>query len=352
MTTRFFSERLGSLSERQIQAALDHVGLGRLLRAEPVPHGHFGQNLFVTSSTGEHVLRGNPYYPGQFPAERFYAGLLARHTRTPVPWPYHLDPGTGIFGWSYAVMPRMAGLQLSDPEVREGLKPSERAGIARALGRNLAEMQALTWEHPGRYYPSRGTVGPLEPADASVWALPEPRGDGPPYGRWAADRVRARLQTARGHGGATTAADVTWATGLLAERAPALAEPFRPCFVMEDYKEGNAVVTRDGDQWAVSGVFDLAQSYFGDGEADLARTLCTYLDEDAGAARAFLDAYLAVRPPRPGFAARATAYLLLDRALLWEFFQRRGLRWWPESWTFRDWVERYHALAEPVLAGR
>jgi hypothetical protein len=26
---------------------------------------------------------------------------------------------------------------------------------------------------------------------------------------------------------------------------------------------------------------------------------------------------------------------------LWEFFQRHGLRWWDESWTFRDWVGQY-----------
>ncbi|MFF5259317.1 phosphotransferase family protein [Actinomadura viridis] len=306
----------------------------------------------MTSSTGEHVLRGNPYYPGQFEAEGFYTEALSRRTRTPVPWPYRIDTDTGIFGWSYVIMPRMAGLQLSDPQVRDGLSPAERTETARALGANLAEMHTLTWEHPGRYHPSVQAVVPLEPPDASVWSLPDPRHVRPiPYGAWVAGRVRARLATARRHApAATTPDDLAWVDSVLDGSAQAMAVPFQPCLVMEDYKEGNLVVTREDGRWAVGGVFDLAQSYFGDGEADLARTLCSYLDEDAGPARAFLGSYLAARPSRPLFERRAAAYLLLDRALLWEFFQRRGLRWWPGAWTFRDWAGRYLSLMEPVLA--
>jgi hypothetical protein len=41
------------------------------------------------------VLRGNPSFPGQFTAEAFHVGLLTR--RVPVPEPYRVDPGTGIF---------------------------------------------------------------------------------------------------------------------------------------------------------------------------------------------------------------------------------------------------------------
>ncbi|WP_329522449.1 phosphotransferase family protein [Spirillospora sp. NBC_01491] len=299
----------------------------------------------MTSSTGEHVLRGNPHYPGQFQAEHFYTRALSQGTRVPVPWPYRIDTGTGIFGWSYAVMPRMPGLHLSDPEVRDRLEPAQRMEVARALGENLAEMHALTWDHPGRYHPAAQAVVPLEPADASAWALPDPARTYPgpsEYGRWAADRVQARLATACAHDrGATTSADLAWAGSVMAAGAPAIAVPFQPRLVMEDYKEGNLVVVHDGGRWTVGGVFDLAQSYFGDAESDLPRTLCSYLDEGPEPARAFLTAYLARRPPRPGFPQRAAAYLLLDRALLWEFFQRRGLRWWPEAWTFRDWAGRY-----------
>lgn len=354
MATRLYSERLGLISDRQLQAALDHFELGCLIDAQPVPHGHFGQNLFVRSATGEHVLRGNPSFPGQFAAEAFAVRILSERTRVPVPSPYRIDPATGVFGWSYVIMPRMPGLQLSDPGVRERLDAADKQAIARALGDNLAEMHTVTGDCPGRFDARTGEVGPLEPPDESAWT-PRSRFTGPsvtgvPYARWVGDRIKSRLATARGHNrNATTAGDLAWVRTVLTESAEALAEPFRPCLVMEDHKEGNLVVIRDGARWRVSGVFDLAESYFGDGEADLARTLCSYLDEDPDLARAFLDAYLTANPPRAGFTERATAYLLLDRALLWEFFQRNGLRWWPESWTFREWTERYLSLMRAVL---
>ncbi|MDN3352029.1 phosphotransferase [Actinomadura sp. DC4] len=354
MPTRLYSERLGPISDRQLQAALDRFDLGRLIAAEPVPHGHFGQNLFVRSTAGEHVLRGNPSFAAQFGAEGFAVRLLSERTRVPVPTPYRIDPATGVFGWSYVIMPRMPGLQPSAPEVRGRLDAAARQEIARALGGNLAEMHSVTSDSPGRFDARTGELGPLEPADESAWT-PRSRFTGPPvtgvpYARWVSDRIKSRLTLACGHNRtATTAGDLAWVRALLTEGAEALAEPFRPCLVMEDYKEGNLVVAQDGGRWRVSGVFDLAESYFGDGEADLARTVCSYLDEDPDLARAFLDAYVTAHPPRAGFAERTTAYLLLDRALLWEFFQRNGLSWWPESWTFRAWAERYLSLMEPVL---
>jgi len=51
-----------------------------------------------------------PHYPWQFPKERLIARLLHERTRAPVSWPYLLDPSDDIFGWSYALMPRLPGL--------------------------------------------------------------------------------------------------------------------------------------------------------------------------------------------------------------------------------------------------
>ncbi len=349
-----YSERLGEISAARLQAALDPYGLGRVLRAEPVPHGHFGQNLFVRTTAGEYVLRGDPSFPGQFEAERFHVDLLATRTRVPVPRPYRINAGAGVLGWSYVVMPRMPGLQLSDPDVRARLDSADKHGIARALGANLAEMHRATRERPGRFDPVTGRVGPLESPDHTAWSVGAPRtgpsAAGAAYARWVGDRILSRLRTARGHDRATTVrADLDWARTVLADAAGALAGPFEPCLVMEDYKEGNVVVEGAGADWRVSGVFDLGEAYFGDAETDLARTLCSYLDEDGSLARAFLDAYLGARPPREAFTRRAAAYLLLDRALLWQFFQSRGLCYWPESWTFRDWAGRYLGLLEPIL---
>src|SRR5918994_7521290 len=125
MAAREYSRRLGSIDDGQCRSALERLGLGEFVRTKPVAGGLFGQNVFVESTTGEYVLRGAPHYDWQLPSERFFARLLHERTRTPVPWPYLLDPGEDIFGWSYALMPRMAGLKPSDvhtsPKTQNGV---------------------------------------------------------------------------------------------------------------------------------------------------------------------------------------------------------------------------------------
>src|SRR5579872_2347774 len=80
-----YSKRLGAISPEQFQAALNHFGLGQFLSAEAIPFGLFGQNVFVTSSTGEYVFRGAAHYDWQFPKEQFVANLLHERTNVPVP---------------------------------------------------------------------------------------------------------------------------------------------------------------------------------------------------------------------------------------------------------------------------
>lgn len=62
MTSRIASQHLGSLSDAQLQAALDRFHLGRFLGAESVPFGTFRQNVFVSSTKGDFVPRGNPLF--------------------------------------------------------------------------------------------------------------------------------------------------------------------------------------------------------------------------------------------------------------------------------------------------
>jgi hygromycin-B 7''-O-kinase len=145
MAAREYSRRLGLIEDGQFRSALERLGLGEFVRAEPVAGGLFGQNVFVASTTGEYVLRGAPHYDWQLPAERFFARLLHERTRTPVPWPYILDPDDDIFGWSYALMPRMPGLKPSDIAAVEELTSDERLGMARAMGENLALILRATF---------------------------------------------------------------------------------------------------------------------------------------------------------------------------------------------------------------
>lgn len=112
---------------------------------------------------------------------------------------------------------------------------------------------------------------------------------------------------------------------------------------MQDYKRSNLVVQQQGTRWQVSGVFDLIESYFGDGETDLSRLFAVYLVKDWQLARAFLQGYLSQTTPRPGFARRFPVYMLLDRAIVWGFGQRVP-GWWDRQRTFRDWASRSTSL--------
>ena len=84
--SQHYSDRLGTLDVGQLQEALSRWDLGTLLHAEPINSGLFGQNLFLSSNTGDYVLRGKPHSPSQFPGERFFARQLHENTNVPVAW--------------------------------------------------------------------------------------------------------------------------------------------------------------------------------------------------------------------------------------------------------------------------
>lgn len=50
MEGKVYSQRLGVISDQQFQAALDRFHLGHFIKAEAIPFGSFGQNVFVTST--------------------------------------------------------------------------------------------------------------------------------------------------------------------------------------------------------------------------------------------------------------------------------------------------------------
>src|SRR6185436_2764299 len=194
MTIREYSQRLGTISDEQLQGALSYFDLGEFLHAEPIPFGLFGQNLFVTSNTGEFVLRGVPHYDWQFPTEKFFIDKLHAKTGVPVPHPYLLNPSTEIFGWPFVMMPKMSGLQLADSQVVARLSMDERREIAKALAAMLIEIQNLTWEYSGRYNLTTQMIEPM---------LQDYRG-------WVVQRIRELITQAQGHNANTTATDVAW----------------------------------------------------------------------------------------------------------------------------------------------
>jgi len=326
MSIREYSKRLGNISDEQLQAALNCFDLGEFLSAEPIPFGLFGQNLFVTSSVGEFVLRGVPHYDWQFPTEKFFIEQLHARTQVPVPYPYRFNPSPKIFGWPFVIMPKMPGAQLADSQVVARFSMDERGEMARALAVMLIEIQTLTWEHSGRYDIVTQTIQPT-PND---------------YRAWIVQRIYELIAQARSYNANTTAADEAWVENIIGQTAHACLSPYLPCLVLEDYKEANVVVMKDQNGWQVSGVFDLMTAHFGDGEADLARQVGTYLRETPDLANEFVNAYLQNKVVEPGFAERQQLYMLYDSLIIWSFWQGHagGL---PEdkSLTLEQWANPF-----------
>ncbi len=323
---REYSKRLGVLTPEQLQAALDRFDLGTLIAADEAPGGLFGQNVMIESTTGRWVLRGAPHYDWQFAKERYFARMIHERTAVPAPWPYMIDDTTGIFGWRYAIMPRLPGDALTD-DVRQSLSPEDRVGIARAMGEGLAALQEAIWPVHAWYDIEREALLPLEE----------------PYADWYIGWTRYWLDQCRKASEATTDQDVAWVEEVAASAADALAVPFQAALVHTDYHEGNVVVARDGEGWRVSGIFDLMDPYMGDGESDLPRSYAAFHLKDPRASAVFLGAYLALRPPRDGFAARFRLYMLRDRLVFWEYGQRNKL-WFRPGMRLRDWAERFVEL--------
>lgn len=306
------------------------------MEAVPIASGLFGQNVFVTSDTGRYVLRGCPHYDWQFPKERFIARLLHERTEVPVAWPYLLDERADIFGWSYALMPRMPGWGLPDRPIGDGLGPRDRRGVARALGENLALTHALTWPFAGDYDLRTDTIEPFVGG----------------YTSYIVDGLRHDLAASRAHSRHTTAEDVEWVEGIIAEALDAAWESGPARLVMRDYKAGNLTLTRTDETagaWRVSGVFDLMEAHFGDAEADLSRPIAVYVE--AGRpylAREFLVSYRRTHLAPRDAATRFKLYMLRDRLIIWEYL-RRPVNKWREHRTLRQWASRYTDVYRDIV---
>lgn len=178
----------------------------------------FGQNVMLRATSGDWVLRGSPHSLRQFPSERCYSRLIHERTETDAPWPYLLERSTELFGWSYALMPRIPGVAPNDPDVQNSLTPGGRMEIARAMGEHLARLQSATWEHPGDFSYEADSIVPLSK----------------PYPEWFVARVRAwlgRCLVATAATGATTEDDVVWVESVIDEARDALAESFEAVIV-------------------------------------------------------------------------------------------------------------------------
>ncbi|MAE95407.1 MAG: hypothetical protein CL910_12160 [Deltaproteobacteria bacterium] len=317
---RDFGQRLGVLTGAQLQTACDWLQLGRVLAAEPAPSGLFGQNLFLTAESGEFVLRGCPHADWQLPKERRIARMIHEGTSVEAPWPYWVEPSRQTFGWAYAIMRRIPG-------VVDGAKSGqEHREVAASMGSLLAELHELAADRPAAYELDCDDFVPFPMSHPERIAL----------------RVSELCQSIReARPEALRAEDDEWIAAILEEARPFLRDDFQPRFVHHDFKPNNVLCRRGPHGWEAHGVVDLMEGYFGDPEEDLVRAIGSFARVDRGLGPAFVEAYSARRPLRPGHAERYRVYRLVDTLVFWEFGQRNDLWFRPE--------QRFRAFASGTL---
>ncbi len=338
MTGAHYSVRLGTIRDDQLSAALNRFDLGTFVSAAPIQSGLFGQNLFLTSSEGEFVLRGAPHWVNgapndrwQFYKERFFAGLVHEHTRVPAPWPQHYDETSDIFGWPYVVMPRLPGICLNDRSIRRTLPDEDQRGVATALGDALFDLQTLHW-------PTQGDIN----EDREFASYPAG------YARFIAAEIVTMATECATHG-AWTIDDDAWIDPILLQAESQPAEQ-RGTYVHADFKLDNMVVMQTGEHWRVSGIFDFHTACFGDGLADICRQACSWMEPDDTLARAFLQAWLQGKKAASIDRDLLSLYLCSERLKIWSYFSRPGNRAeWLTAPTFSEFIRPYHRAFERIL---
>ena len=320
--TREYGKRLGVLTADQLQAACDRFGLGRALAADAVPQGLFGQNVFLSTSKGEFVLRGCPHFDWQLPKERLVARMLHERTTLKAPWPYHVELDPSVFGWPYAVMRRVPGVvEGADGE-------DEHLQVARALGHALAALHAIEADAPAYYDLSRDAFVPfpMSHEERVVGLVTERR-----------DAVRD-LRSA-----AMQPEDERWIDEIVEAARPELRGSFTTRYVHHDFKPNNVLCEKTPKGWVARGVVDLMEGYFGDPEEDLVRSIGTLARFDRSLPNAFVAAYGALRPLRAGHRARYRLYQLHDCLVFWDYGQRNRI-WFQSEQHFRDFARGFVGL--------
>lgn len=139
---------------------------------------------------------------------------------------------------------------------------------------------------------------------------------------------------------ATSPEDVRWAASLLAEAREALNLPFEPAAVHLDYGFHNVIVDRGPHgEWHLTGVIDWMTAETGHPECDLSRPLATDFQYRIRQRDAFMSGYRSVQPEAPGFRERFPAFMLWERGLIWEYWQRnKGFK---EGLGMREWMEPF-----------
>lgn len=324
LAPRHYSERLGVINGVQLQAVADRFDLGRVIAAEPAAAGLFGQIVLITTTEGEYAMRGSPHGHGHLTKERHVARLIHEQSSLAGPWPYKICEDTELFGWTYAVMPRLSGS--NGFELWNAADDSQRIAVAAACGDALGQLHQVASPFFGPYDDETDAFTSL--VDYPTWVLQR-------LGHWrdACRAVNALPPDAE-----------NFIDHLIEDCIDAVAEPFKPVLVHHDFSPGNLNLQQTEDRVVATGVFDLFEAYFGDGEEDLVRMLRTLRTDEHR--RAFIDAYTAHRPMRPGASHRLALYTLADWLIIWEYGKRHQV--WFENVSFLEKIQPIIQAARDV----
>jgi aminoglycoside phosphotransferase (APT) family kinase protein len=320
---------LGELDDTQLQTALDRFDLGTLVSAEPLTNGLFGKNVALHTDRGSWVLRGDPWpmvVTDQFRRERFFADAVRGACEVPVPWPVHIEPNAALFGWPYALMPKLPGRAIDTASTED----VDWDAVANALGRTATALRAVVFPSFGEWSSATDDVEPFVGSASD----------------WLAHRSDEIITACGVYGDPLSASDVGFIRDTVSSISSDLDnDPPSPHYIHHDLKAGNVVVDDVDSRLEVTGLFDLGEGRSADPVEDLARAtwdLATQVGSDCAAT--FLAAHGAPIP-RP----RLRGYIVLDLLVVWEFGSRHANRWFEES-TFEAWCARLMRRVDRALS--
>ncbi|MEW5553248.1 aminoglycoside phosphotransferase family protein [Peribacillus frigoritolerans] len=316
----FSSNKLGIIHDGQLQSMLDKFNLGKLISSKKTEIGAMGQTMFVSSTKGDFVFKGNPLYTGQLVEEKFFVENLHKRTNVTVPIPYIIDDSEQIFGWSYSLMPRLQGEHL-----KANLNLDDNYKIAESIAKTLFEFHTWKVNEFGELNTEKFNIIPFKDT----------------YTQWLFNRIKFWLEDAKKYS-EITEKDFEWVETLMEESKEALNNLSSPTFVMGDFKPGNFLIYLGDSGWEISGVFDFTNSYFADPISDLIKMITYYLDNnERKIAKHLVNVYCRELEKKEDLKKRIKVHMLHQRVLDWGCAKAMNMVTWDNELPFSKWVEAY-----------
>lgn len=321
----FASNKLGIINDDQLQSMLNKFNLGKLISSKKTAHGAMGQTMFVSSTEGEYVFKGNPLYDGQLVEEKFFVENIDKRTNVTVPMPYIIDDSDVIFGWSYALMPCLQGEHLNSKYLKANLKLNDKFKIAELIAKTLSEFHNWKVNEFGELNTEKLEIIPFKNS----------------YTQWLFNRILFWLEDAKKYS-KITEKDLKWVEALLDESKGAFENLSTPTFIMGDFKPGNFLIYLGDNGWELGGVFDFTNSYFADPVSDLIKMITYYIDNNEGnIAKHLVNLYCKNLEGKEDIKKRIKVHMLHQRLLDWGCAKAMNMVTWDNELPFYEWVESY-----------